>query len=103
MDNKKEYNLKMKEYRDQNKFMNSYHCHNYKRKMKGYDLISVPEYLEYRKFIKTNIINKLRASRISNFIRWEEYKEKKKLFFEDRVLKGNFTPKIKIKIAKEFS
>lgn len=103
MDNKKEYNLKMKKYRDQNKLMNSYHCHNYKRNNKGFEYISVIEYLEYRKFIKTNVINKLKSSKKSNFSRWEEYKKENNLKFEDRVLKGNFTSKIKKIIEKEFA
>jgi hypothetical protein len=103
MDDKQKYNLRMKKYRDQNKLMNSYHCHNYKRKNKGFNYISVIEYLEYRKFVKTNIINKLKSSKKSNFVRWEEYKQKNNLIFEDRVLKGNFTPKIKKLIKEEFA
>lgn len=97
-----EYNLKMKQYRDDNKLMNSYHCHNYKRRQKGFESISVLEYLEYRKLIKNNLINKLKSSRLSNIQKWEKYKKNQGLIFSEPVLKGNFTPKIKRKIEKEF-
>jgi len=100
---KEEWNLKMKEYRNQNKLMNSYHCHNYKRRIKNFNMISVSEYLEYRKFIKNNIINKLKSSKISNIQKWEKHKKNQGLVFSQPVLKGNFTPKIKRKIEKEFS
>lgn len=99
---KNEFNLKMKNYRDNNKFMNAYHCHNYKRRNQNLEMISVPEYLEYRKFISTNIIGKLKSSRFSNVQKWEEYKKINGLTFPEPVLKGNFTPKIKEKILKDF-
>lgn len=99
---KKEYNLKMKKYRDDNKFLNSYHCHNYKRREKGYQAISVIEYLEYRKFIKINLVFKLKSSRFSNFDKWENYKKENGLFFTAPLSKGNFTLKIKKIIKKEF-
>jgi hypothetical protein len=100
---KEQYNLKMKQYRDDNKLMNSYHCHNYKRRQKGFDTISVLEYLEYRKFINNNVINKLKSSRFSNFQKWEKHKNNQGLIFSEPVVKGNFTHRIKIKIEKEFS
>ena len=102
LEDKKEYNLKMKEYRDNNKFLNAYHCHNYKRRKHGHESISIDEFLEYRKFITTRIDGRLKASRKSILIQWENHKEKNNLFFSDPVLKGNFTFKIKQKISKEF-
>ena len=99
---KEEYNQRMKEYRDNNKFMNAYHCHNYKRRNKELKMISVLEYLEYRKFTTTNIIGSLKSSKLSSVKKWEQYKEINEMFFSEPVLKGNFTPKIKQKIIKEF-
>ena len=100
---KEQYNLKMKQYRDDNKLVNVYHCHNYKRRKKGFSAISILEYLEYRKFINNNVINKLKSSRISNFQKWEKHKKNFGLIFSEPVIKGNFTSNIKEKIQKEFA
>jgi hypothetical protein len=100
---RKKYNLKMKKYRDDNKFMNTYHCHNYKRRQADFETISIIEYLEYRKFISTNLIGVLRSTRSSNFVEWEKYKKINNLYFTKPKLKGNFTHAIKQKIQKEFS
>jgi len=103
IEERKKYNLKMKRYRDNNKFMNTYHCHNYKRRQGGFETISIIEYLEYRKFVSTNLIGVLKSSRSSNFVEWEKYKKINNLYFTKPKLKGNFTDEIKKKIKKEFS
>jgi hypothetical protein len=99
---KEQYNKKMKDYRDNNKFMNSYHCHNYKRRNRGLKMISVLEYLEYRKFTTINAIGILKSSRFSFVEKWEQYKKDNELIFPEPTPKGNFTYKIKQKILKEF-
>lgn len=99
---KNEYNLKMKKYRDDNKFLNSYHCHNYKRRKAEYSSISIDEYLEYRKFSSIRIDGRIKTSRKSPVVEWEKHKKQNNLFFEDPILKGNFTSKIKRKISREF-
>lgn len=98
---KEEYNRKMKEYRDNNKFMNAYHCHNYKRRSQSLESISIDEYIEYRKYIKLGVDNKLRSSRVSNFVSWENYKLDNNFFFSKPKRKGNFTDKIKRRIREE--
>ena len=102
LEDKKEYNLKMKAYRDSIKFLNSYHCHNYRRRKHGHESISIDEFLEYRKFITTRIDGRLKASRKSILIQWEKHKKQNDLLFSNPVLKGNFTSKIRKKISKEF-
>ena len=98
---KEEYNRKMKEYRDSNKFMNAYHCHNYKRRNRGLETISIEEYIEYRKYVKTNCVDKLRSSPISRVITWENYKLQNDFFFPEPKMKGNFTDEIKKRISEE--
>jgi hypothetical protein len=100
---KKEYNLKMKEYRDKNKFLNAYHCHNYKRRNFGFDTISINEYLDYRIFIKENVVGKLKSSRVSNIKEWEIHKKTINLIFKEPKKKGNFTLEIKRRIQNEFN
>lgn len=99
---KEEYNLRMKEYRDRNKLMNSYHCHNYKRRLAGYETISIEEFLEYRKFCSIDISGRLKSSRRSRVKEWEEKKVREGIVFSEPKLKGNFTFKIKSRIAAEF-
>jgi hypothetical protein len=100
--NKEEYNLRMKEYRDSNKLMNSYHCHNYKRRSAGYETISIEEFLEYRKFCSLDISGRLKSSRRSRVKEWEQKKVSEGIVFSGPKLKGNFTFKIKKRIAEEF-
>ena len=99
---KEEYNLQMKEYRDRNKLMNSYHCHNYKRRQAGYGTISIEEFLEYRKFCSIDIFGRLKSSRRSRVKEWEQKKIREGIVFSEPKLKGNFTFKIKSRIAVEF-